>query len=424
MKLQLLNIIRSNTDYRRLFENFISLSILQGLNYILPFITFPYQVRVLGIEKLGLLSFVMATIGCFQILTDYGFNLSATRMVAIYRENKEKLEEIFSSVMIAKAGLFIVSLLLMTILVFSFEKFRTDWYIYYLAFGMVLGQVLFPVWFFQGMERMRYITFLNILAKGFFTIAIFIFVKKQEDYWKIPLLNTIGFVVTGVVSLWLIKRKYNVKITLKNVSKFSIVSQLRDGLNIFLSNVTGSIYGQGTVFFLGIIVNDNTIVGYYSVAEKLMKIIAGLSQPIAQSYYPFYANKNKSEVRKKVKKILFYSALMSIMYLVFMLILGKYVYYYLIKNKNVIATCIYFIISVTGALTIMNVIKQPLIYIFNKDKENFFMYLFVSLSFILINLILTTFFSAIGTAISLLYVETMILCVGLIIIYKKKKTEN
>jgi len=292
------------TDTRkRLFENFLSLSVLQVASYILPLITLPYLVRVLGPEKFGLIAFSQAFVGYFQMLTDYGFNLSATRDISINRDNKEKVSEIFSSVMIIKFSLLLASLVIMSAIVFSFEKFRQDWLIYYLAFGIILGQTLFPVWLFQGMERMKYITFLNILSRLIFTVAIFVFIRHTSDYLYVPLLNSLGAIIAGLLAMWVVFRNFN--LGFKMPSFANIKYHLKEGWYIFISTVAISLYTTSNVFILGLFTN-NTIVGYYSAAEKIIRAVQGLLGPVSQTMYPYVSklmNESKEAGIKFIRKI-------------------------------------------------------------------------------------------------------------------------
>lgn len=275
-------------ENKRLASNVFSLALLQGANYLLPLLTIPYLVRVLGPEFFGLLAFATATIGFFMLITDFGFNLSATRQISIHRHDATKVNEIFSAVMTIKVMLMLLSFGLMAALVLSFEKFSQHWQVYFLTFGMVIGQVLFPVWFFQGMERMKYISYLNIAAKAFFTACIFIFVQSQSDYLWVPLLTSMGFVVAGLYSLYVLKIKFTVHFYKPSFAHIQF--QLREGWHVFFSSMSVSLYTIAIPFMLGLLTN-NVVVGYFSAADKIVQAVKGLFQPVSQAMYPLISKK-------------------------------------------------------------------------------------------------------------------------------------
>jgi len=277
-------------ELHQLKSNFLSLTVLQAANYILPLLTLPYLVKTLGIEYFGLLAFATAIITYFRILTEYGFNATATKDISIHRENREKIIEIFSSVMSIKLSLLLLSFLLLNLLLFSFQKFETHWEIYLLTFGSVIGQTLFPVWFFQGMERMKYITYINLISKLISVLAIFVFVQEKSDIYLVPILFSIGGITSGIISLYLVYNKFNIPFKLQK--RETLKTYLIDGWHVFLAHYYVSLYTTTNLLFLGLMTN-NVIVGYYAIAEKIVLAIGGIFEPLNQALYPYLARKFK-----------------------------------------------------------------------------------------------------------------------------------
>jgi PST family polysaccharide transporter len=278
-------------------ENAISLSTLQGINYILPLIILPYLIRVIGPEKFGLIAFAQAFVQYFMILTDYGFSVLATREISLCRGQKDRLSAIFSSVMTVKIILTIVSFLILFFTVSFIPKFKNDWLVYALSFGAVVGNALFPIWFFMGIEKMEYISRLNILAGIVYLLGIFIFVKSPADYLCIPLFNSLVFLLTGILGLYIVFKKFKVGFVFPGYRQ--TWQQLKEGWDIFSSIVAINAYTATRVFAVGLLTN-NTLTGYYSIAERIANVIQTFPLiSFSQAIYPrlskiFQKNKKKA----------------------------------------------------------------------------------------------------------------------------------
>lgn len=272
---------------RALVENVGSLALLQGANYLLPLITLPYLVRVLGTHNYGLLVFAQALSAYFVILTDYSFNLTATRQVAIMRDDPAELSRIFGTVIGVKLVLLASSFVLFSGAILAIPRFRADWPVYYAAFLMVVGNALYPVWMFQGLERMKHITVINISSKAAAAAGIFVFVRDDTDTANAALLQSAGFVAAAVLGLIFLRRCAPVALVIPSWRDLKVA--VADGWQVFVSLASNSLFGNTNIFILGLFAS-NAVVGQFAVAEKIVRAVIGLSTPIGTAMFPLVSS--------------------------------------------------------------------------------------------------------------------------------------
>lgn len=409
-----------NKDYKTIIGNFVSLSGLTAASYILPLITFPYLTRVLGPEKFGLIAFATAFITYFVFLTDYGFYFSATKEVSIHQKNREKISEIFTSVMITKGLLFILSLALFTAIILSFSQFRDEWLIYYLTFGTVIGNVLFPIWFFQGMEKMKYITMLFLVSKIIFTVAIFTFIRNPSDYIYVPLINSMGIIIAGGIGFFIAVHHFNLEIRrppLKNVKY-----QIYEGWHVFISTMSLGLYRSTNTFILGLFTN-NVIVGYYAVAEQIIIAAAGLLYPISQSIYPYISrtiDKSKKEGIKFIKKMTIIMGGFSGIISILIFILAGFIINLLAGpqyEESIIVLRILAFLPLLIALSTVFGVQTMLTLNYKKAYSNIL--LFAGILNIILAFLLTPLFQHIGASAALLITEIFVTLNTFLFLQKK-----
>jgi PST family polysaccharide transporter len=322
--------------------------------------------------------------------------------------------------MFIKLLLLLLSFLLLSILIFSFEKFRTDWYIYYLTFGMVIGQVLFPVWFFQGIEKMKYITILNIVAKLIFTVAIFIFIQNTEDYFYVPILNSLGFIIAGILSLWIIFHDFKLDIVMPNYQYMKSI--FLESSNLFVSNLSVTLYTASNIFILGLFTDNNTV-GIYASIEKLVLAIKNLYVPLYQALFPWLSKKKKKDIRSIIKNMIPYITLIGIFFTLLLIVYAKEILT-LIYNRPQITeyTIIFQILAFISLFASLNMLFNMLYLTSIKAyKERMKIMLQSGIFNLIAVIILTYFYSLYGTAIAITTTELILLLFGF---YYFKKLNN
>jgi len=268
---------------KTLFKNIASLFGIQGMNYLIPLITLPYLVRVLDPIGYGSLGFALAIVQYCCMLTDYGFNLSATQYIAIHRDDKLKVSKLFWSVLGCKVGMAILSVLVISIAVYFVPKLNDVSLIIYSGLLMVLGNVLFPTWLFQGKEKMGWIAISNITSRLLAIPLVFIFVNKPEHAYVAALITSLTTILAGCIGLYFVWRQKWVvwyKPALTDISEI-----LQDGWHVFISTAAISLYTTSTTVILGFICGPISV-GYFVAADKLRQAVIGLVTPCFQALYP------------------------------------------------------------------------------------------------------------------------------------------
>ena len=279
---------RGNQDARALIENFASLSILKALGLILPLVTLPYLSRVIGVVRFGDIAFASSITVYFMTITDYGFNYTATRELSKNRDNMHYVRELFWNVFYTKLFLLIVSTAIFAILVETIPLLREHRLLLWFTYLSVPCYMLFPEWFFQGIEKMKYITIVNVISKLLFTVLIFFVIKEEADYILHPVLSAFGLLVAGAISQVIVIRKYKVFPTA--ISWPSIVSTLKSGWNIFFSLIVPNVYTNMSVTYLKIF-SGSVGAGLFASGRTFIDLSDQVSTVFSRVFFPFLSRR-------------------------------------------------------------------------------------------------------------------------------------
>jgi O-antigen/teichoic acid export membrane protein len=403
-----------NTAHKKEIFDVVYLLALQSINYVFPLLVFPYLMVTLGAEKFGYIGFSMSVIQYLMLIVDFGFNLSATKRIALYKDDKEKLEQIVSSTLLAKLGLLLLSFFILLIFAFAIPRFAIYSSTMLVLFLMVVSNTFSFIWLFQGLGKIRTISFVNILSKLLILPLTFILVKGENDYLLAASIQSGVYVFGAIVTCGILYKKKYVshwfKSTISHI-KYELVASYP----IFLSSAASSIYTASYAVILAYFSNPIEV-GKYTAVEKIMRGFCYLILiPITQSFYPKVSSlsvTNSQEASKLTRKISIFVFGIMILVFILMFFFSPYLVDFLGKDYKGsltifrIMSVIPIFISLGGIFGQLGILAMGT----DTDKKYFqrtyFIAGIVALSSIIV---LAPHYQAIGAAISLFLTELAVL---------------
>lgn len=285
-----------------LLENTVMLYILQFSNMALGLLTQGYQMRVLGIDRIGVLGAAQYATNFFQILIDFGFIYSATAKVSRFREDKNVLNKVLTCVILSKALFMALSFLILFAFIAPSLPDMSQVLVYAFYLISVCTYALLPDFMYRGLEQMTTITIRAVAIKFFATMMIFLFVRQPEDYYMVPLFTAIGNIGAIVFVYWHLFTR--VKVRFCPVTWREVWTELKDSSQFFLSKVAGSINSNLNGILLGALAGS-TATGLYTNADKVIGAARSGMSPIADSLYPHMMKHRNFGLIKKAMLIVY-----------------------------------------------------------------------------------------------------------------------
>ena len=283
----------------------------------MPLILIPILINSIGLDRYGMIILSQTIVAYLMMIINFGFEMSATKQISIHRNNLDKISEIVSAV------LFILLLILLIIrfvyfFLLNFIFFSSPYFLLFcLSFLFVLQELFLPIWYFQGLEKMKFITIIDVISRFVSFVFIILFVNSAEDYLLVPIFRFIGLIVAALISIYIIFIQDKIKLKYTKLKK--IYFYLKESSFFFVSKFSNIINERTNLLLLGLFVGMSSV-AFYDFANKVISAINLIFGTLVKVLYPHIA---RSKDKLKVKKILYFSIIISVIGYLFLCIFSK-----------------------------------------------------------------------------------------------------
>ncbi|MCH6234017.1 oligosaccharide flippase family protein [Cognataquiflexum rubidum] len=400
-------------------QNFIFLITIQASNIVITLISMPLLIQSIGVDGFGLVNLSLSVIILANIMVGFGYNLSGPREVALHQNDKEMLSHIVSNIVFSKVLMALLATLGIVVAIFGLNMFREYQWILLFSVLLLFSEATLPIWFFQGLEKMKLISIANVFSKLLYLLGIVLFIHTpDQSKWVNFIMGAAGL---GINMLLLLYIHYELEIKFYKPKFIQLFASLKENGLLFLSNIATHISVNGGLIVLSFFASAATL-GMFSLAERISMVLRVFPSMVILSIYPNATKLLKDDLRKFVvflRKAYFGSLVVSLFVSLLTFALAPYIIQ-LLSKTNLAESVTYLrmlaFVPLFACLNVANVV----IFLARDQKELMFRSSWILLLYMLpVCFGLSYFYGGIGLSYGLLSTELMVLIICTILNFQK-----
>lgn len=336
-------ILKTIKNNKIILENYFFMTITQFLNSLFYILIYPFIINRLGVENYGIYIFDLSIVTYFIVLISFGFDLPSLSTVSKNPNNNIIKSRVVSQVLSAKIYLFFLASLFFIFFILLSTSNHHQILIYIIIYCQAIMFVLVPTWYFQGIQKMKIITYIQVVFKILSLPFILIFINNQDDLILFTIIMTSSVIFSGVtIFVYLIYfEKLNILFLPLKYTKQTI----KESIPFFWSTSTGIIKQQSTNVLIGFFFGMNEV-AYYDLASKIILLPQSITMSINNVLFPRIVNSDNID-SVLVKKIIKYEIYFGLFIVGLIAIFGKYVVIFLGGEKMILSYHITLLLSFT-----------------------------------------------------------------------------
>jgi len=298
--------INLNTDGKIILKNFSYLSLLRIFNILSQYILVSFLIRTLGSEKYGVFVWAYSIIQYLVIIVNFGFNTYAAKYIPENYNNPNDLNKVFTTIIGFKLFLYIITAIMFVILTWNIDVFAENSGLLLVLLGIGFGEAIFPIWFFQGKEKLEIPTKIVFLFRLILVIITLLFISNEDHLIRYAYFLTVINILIGISGLYIALRKLNIHFVLVKFQYFTKI--IREAIVFFIGALFGKSFNFVAIFLIGLYFSMEDVASF----DIAFKIIAAIQLPFETLSVALFPTIIRTKNIKFNEKIIFISFVISL----------------------------------------------------------------------------------------------------------------